>query len=53
MEGRFHEDKDEKDGYFCENVEYEDNMIESPLDNPKKDLAKMIYTSDNLPHHYK
>ena len=27
-------------------------MVEPPMDNPKKDLAKMIDASENLPHHY-
>ena len=43
----------DKDGYFCENEEYEDRMVEEPMANPKKDLAKMIDASENLPHHYK
>ena len=40
------------DVYFCEN-EYEYIFFEPPMANPKKDLAKMIYASENLPHHYK
>ena len=28
-------------------------MVEPPMTNPKKDLAKMIDASENLPHHYK
>ena len=39
--------------YFCENEEYEDRMVEPIMANPKKDLAKMIDASENLPHHYK
>ena len=27
-------------------------MVEPPMANPKKDLAKMIDASENLPHHY-
>ena len=41
------------DGYVCENEEYENKMVEQPMDNPKKDLSKMIDPSENLPHHYK
>ena len=43
----------DKDGYFCENEEYEDRMVEEPMANPKKDLAKMIDASENLYHHTK
>ena len=43
----------DQDGYFCENQGYEYIMVESPQDNPKKDLANMIDASENLPHHYK
>ena len=32
----------DQDGYFCENQEYEEKMVEPPMDNPKKDLEKMI-----------
>ena len=39
--------------YFCENQEYEYKIIEPPMANPKKDLAKMIDARENLPHHYK
>ena len=28
-------------------------MVEPPMDNPKKDLAKTIDASENLPHHQK
>ena len=42
-----------KDGYFCENEEYEDRMVEQPMANPKKDLEKMIDASENLHHHTK
>ena len=38
---------------FCEKEEYEYRMVEPPMANPKKDLAKMIDASENLPHHYK
>ena len=41
------------DGYFCENEDYEDRMVEPQIPNPKKDLAKVIDASENLPHHYK
>ena len=27
-------------------------MVESPMANPKKDLAKIIDAIENLPHHY-
>ena len=43
----------DKDGYFCENVEYVDNMVEPTMANPKKDLSKMMDAIENLPHHYK
>ena len=41
------------DVYFCENEEYEYRMVEPSMANPKKDLAKMIDASENLPQHYK
>ena len=43
----------DQDGYFFENEEYEDRMVEPPMANPKKHLSKMIDESENLPHHYK
>ena len=38
---------------FCEYEEYEYIMVEPPMANPKKDLAKMIDASGNFPNHYK
>ena len=43
----------DKDGYFYDHVEYEERNLELPMANPKKDLAKMIDASENLPQHYK
>ena len=34
-------------------MEYEENNVELPMANPKKELAKIIEAIENLPYHYK
>ena len=43
----------DKDGYFYDHMEYGESNVELPMVSSKKDLAKMIYAAENLPHHYK
>ena len=33
-------------------MEYEESNVELHMDNPKKDLSKIIDAIENLPHHY-
>ena len=43
----------DKDGYFCDNMDYEEINVELPMANPMKDLAKMIDAIENFSCHYK
>ena len=43
----------DKDGYFCDHMDYEESSVKPPTSNPNKDLEKMIDTIEKFPHQYK